>query len=241
MIITTMTTMMNSRRIVSWAMVFMLTTVSGISASPAPAITDVETTLLRGRVGGDSESDKLWTFPTTTTTIKTTTTTTRERSLQPKLPECGFDQYSCRGTVWRSCRALADRIDDDDDDDDDNDVWCYNLVEDANVCCGEYTDCCENDKVLFTVVIGAALLTLSCSILACCWWIPVCPLHVVWEERQRQLAHAKQAKEVREMRKKEQGTTGCVTKRPKSSTGKEQNQRLEMIVSPKREQFICER
>mmetsp|Transcript_17376 Transcript_17376/g.32481 ORF Transcript_17376/g.32481 Transcript_17376/m.32481 type:complete len:156 (+) Transcript_17376:75-542(+) len=131
MIITTMTTMMNSRRIVSWAMVFMLTTVSGISASPAPAITDVETTLLRGRVGGDSESDKLWTFPTTTTTIKTTTTTTRERSLQPKLPECGFDQYSCRGTVWRSCRALADRIDDDDDDDDDWKSLFHNVTTTA--------------------------------------------------------------------------------------------------------------
>jgi len=108
-----------------------------------------------------------------------------------KLPECGFDEYSCRGTMWRSCRALADRIDDE---------WCYNLVENTNVCCGEYRDCCENDKVLFTIVVGAAVLILGLCILACCWWIPLCPLHTYWEDRQRQLIRAEQVKQAKENR-----------------------------------------
>lgn len=92
------------------------------------------------------------------------------------LSDCGFGRYSCRGTVWTTCRAMAERNDE---------AWCYNLVEDADMCCGDYKDCCENNKVLFTVVIGIALLVLGACILACCWFIPPCPLNVFLEERRQ--------------------------------------------------------
>ena len=95
-----------------------------------------------------------------------------QRKLQAAEPPtyCDFDKQSCTGTFWTSCRAMGDKIDD---------QWCFSLQEQTTACCGgSYNDCCKSNSILYAVVIVGSVLVIALAILACCYYIPSCPLRV---------------------------------------------------------------
>ena len=91
---------------------------------------------------------------------------------------CTFNKQTCfEGEFFTSCKALANKVEDE---------WCHSLHDNTQACCGLYDDCCEHDKLLYTIVIGGTLLIFLTCVLLVCIFVAPCPLQKFLEERRNE-------------------------------------------------------